>query len=467
MLLYATEFPTAEGATAADFIDLIKTWALGSPNYPWVADDLDVDLSEDLVSIEKSPHQIQLTLSDLDGDVYGAAHYRYVENGEREWVTELVSQEIGDHLWVSVRVHCKVLATGAVLPEVKKPYIIRQILAQFGGGDDAGLTIRDSPRLLEDSEVAYAAALISGEVRNRLPIVYVSSGWEGLYALDPKILAQVLSGSAHVVVEPSRQFSFRLKPICDGRNAYGGAIGIYWPSGQLPTERIFVESRNRREAISQIADRIQSALCQAQPSDMSTWMAVRALLARKRTAALRESGSGEVDDWIDAFSTEIEIKDQQLADARREVERLRAELRASERVSSTGGKLLPDGREQDLFPGERAEIVREALEHALASSGSESRKAHVLQDLVEAAPDTTFRDDLAARVKGVLENKRRLASRDKSELEALGFTLTEDGPHYKAVFRGDPRYQFSFPKTGSDHRGSLNLVSQVNKTLFK
>jgi hypothetical protein len=36
---------------------------------------------------------------------------------------------------------------------------------------------------------------------------------------------------AHVVVEPNRPFSLRLKIEVDSENVYGGTVGIYWPEG--------------------------------------------------------------------------------------------------------------------------------------------------------------------------------------------------------------------------------------------
>ncbi|PWM30905.1 MAG: hypothetical protein DBX58_07905 [Clostridiales bacterium] len=54
------------------------------------------------------------------------------------------------------------------------------------------------------------------------------------------------------------------------------------------------------------------------------------------------------------------------------------------------------------------------------------------------------------------------ASRGK--LRDLGFTIEEDGPHCKLVFK-DPRYMFTVAKTPSDYRGAKNLAGNICKAL--
>jgi hypothetical protein len=57
-------------------------------------------------------------------------------------------------------------------------------------------------------------------------------------------------------------------------------------------------------------------------------------------------------------------------------------------------------------------------------------------------------------------------AKTRSALAKLGFDISEDGKHYKAVFQGDGRYTFSISKTSSDHRAGKNTASDINKKLF-
>ncbi|MNY75750.1 hypothetical protein D3C86_2151140 [compost metagenome] len=54
----------------------------------------------------------------------------------------------------------------------------------------------------------------------------------------------------------------------------------------------------------------------------------------------------------------------------------------------------------------------------------------------------------------------------RAGLEALGFSLTEEGKHIKLVYQDDDRYTFILPKSGSDWRGGLNSASDIAKRIF-
>ena len=74
---------------------------------------------------------------------------------------------------------------------------------------------------------------------------------------------------------------------------------------------------------------------------------------------------------------------------------------------------------------------------------------------------------MAEQIKSAFATSGDLNPTARRLLEDLGFSITEDGRHYKAVFQGDGRYSFTIAKTSSDHRAGRNLASQINRTLFK
>src|SRR5690606_6863648 len=102
-------------------------------------------------------------------------------------------------------------------------------LTTFGGGSDSWLTVDDAPTRLGEVQVDEAVAIIDGRTPVALPVVYVSALSTHLPYIDPIELAEWLAGMAHVVVEPSRHFSFALARHVARRNPYGGAIGVFWP----------------------------------------------------------------------------------------------------------------------------------------------------------------------------------------------------------------------------------------------
>lgn len=465
MLVFATEFDTSTNASAEDFLEICRRWLIGSPRYPWSDADLIAPFAaNEIRQAEHGSFRASMAIAETGDHRIGAMQHRYLEDEKLEWVTEFVGREAANGMRVSVRVHCTSLVTGAEVPWAQKPYIVRLTIEQLGGGRDGGLVIAADPYRLSEDEVPFAAAALTGGLGNRLPVVFISAGLDGRPQLDANHLAKRLSGMAHVLVEPSRKFSFRLMPIAEQMNAYGGAIGLYWPDGES-FERTFVGARGPNATARFLEGRIQKALCQSQPTDLSTWMAVRALIARERVAALRDSGAEDLDEWIQAFDEERDSLRGELAETKAQVATLSAQLRGVRPDGDIGG-LLPAGSEQDLFPGERAEVVQHAIRQALSSASEDTRTAHILGDLV-SPEHVGVRDSLAAAVKSALQNAVKIGAKELAELTGLGFSTSDGGKHYKAVFRDDPRYTFTLHKTASDHRAPRNLVSQINRKLFK
>jgi len=465
MLVFATELQTATEASAEDFLEICRTWLTGGPQYPWKEDDLaSPEATNRLYQSERGSYEVAFAIAESGGTRTSAMQHRYRDDKQLEWVTELVGREMPEGLLASVRVHCTSIVIGVEVPWARKPYIIRQLIDKLGGGADGALTVREVPHFLSENEVELAAAAITGHLGNRLPVVYVSLGPDNQPHLNVRTLAKWLSGMAHVLVEPSRDFSFELMHKVDRSNAYGGAIGLYWPDGAA-FDRTFVGARGPEATARFLEKRVQKALCQSQPTDLSTWMAVRALVARERFAALRTSGTDNINEWIEAFDEERQSLQGQLAEAKSQIASLSAQLRGAYHSGETDG-LLSAGTEQDLFPGERAEVVQDALRQALSNVGEDTRAAHILSDLV-SREEVRVRESLAESVRAALQQKMSIGAREISELKALGFSVTDEGKHYKAVFRDDPRYRFTLHKTASDHRAPKNLVSQINRRLFK
>ncbi len=464
MLVFASEFPTGPSSTIEDFLDVCRIWLTGSPRYPWSENDLPPpEVHNETIKYEADGHVVKLVKASADGVRIGAMQHSYREENF-EWVTELVAREMETGLLASVRVHCTSLRTGIEVPWARKPYVIRQLLQTLGGGDDGGLKTGEEPHYLSDGSVDLAAEAISGRLRTRLPIVYVSVGADGRVQIDPGNLSRWLSGMAHVLVEPTREFSYQLMRASNGVNAYGGAIGLYWPDGGF-FEKTFVGSRGPSATARYLESKVQAALCQSQPTDLSTWMAVRALIASDRISALRSDQSADINEWVEAFDEERQSLQEQLDEAKVRISGLTSQLHAVQTSEQTGG-LLGGGQEQDLFPGERAEIVQDAIREALASSGEDSRRGHVLRDLV-SENQQHIRESLGASVKNTLQGKMKIGSAEIRELEELGFNISDEGKHLKAIFRNDPRYTFTLHKTASDHRTPKNLVALITRKLFR
>lgn len=467
MITFSTEFPLDPKNKPADVLRLACEWLSGSPHtsLPDEAfESLPVDDSREVRAGHESATLGAVAIGDQE---MAGLQYRRLEN-ELEWVTTIVARKDSAETLFSLQVSCEALGTAVRLPAPKKPYFIKQALSILGGGSDGEIPVGDKPFLLGEGDTHIAEALIKGEAKNRLPIVYVSVDFKDQLAVVPTDLAAFVAGLAHVVVEPSRAFSAALRQLVDGRNVYGGTLGVYWP--QSSARRSYYLDRFARDARAMqraISDDLRVALANRRLVSGCTWSHLQEHLSRLRIDRLRSTGSASVDDYVSAFDAEIRAKDQRLSDADAEIKRLNSDLR---RISATAGSssagLLKLGKEHDLWPNEIRDLIVAVLHDATRNLKDGSRRQHVVQDLLEANPQGAAADSMDADVKAALRTYRSMDAKVRAALGSLGFSITEDGKHYKATFRGDSRYMFTLPKTSSDHRAGKNAASEITSTLF-
>lgn len=467
MLSFATEFPVDGGRTVAEFLAAVREWLLGSPHTSFEQGDLAGFDHDDQWGRRKSNESIEVLQYNAAGAESAAVRYARVDRG-LEWVSTLVFARSSPSGWVGIRTSVESQHPAARLPAAKKPVFVRTFLDRLGGGHDGDLRVQTTAVVLANSDIDTASRAISGRAGCRMPVVYVSARFQGGHVVDPASLADQLSGMAHVLVEPNRPFSQRLMQEVEGQNVYGGTVGIYWPDGG--GRRSFFlgpEFENPNELERAVVDEVRTALTNRRPFARITWAAVQEQLSRKVFAALREQGSTEVERYVEEFDKELSAKKAELDDAEREIARLNAEVRKYQAQSPMQvGLSLRMSAEQDLYPGELLGIVRDALADSVARVPSDSRRMHVLQSLVGANPATGEAEAMRNKLKTLLRDFRGLDSRVRSALQDMGFAISEDGKHYKIIFQGDDRYTFTMPKSGSDHRGGLNLASDISRLLL-
>lgn len=467
MITFSTEFPLDPKNKASDVLRLACDWLAGSPHTLLPEDAFELIPNDEIREVRAGSESATLAaVTAVDHEIAGL-QYRKLEDA-LEWVTSIVARHDGVETLFSLQLSCEALGTVARLPAPKKPYLIKQVLATLSGGSDGEVPVGDKPFLLTETDTDIAAALIRGEAKNRLPIIYVSADFRDQHVIDPSQFSTFVSGLAHVVVEPSRTFSAALRPLVDGRNVYGGTIGVYWPQSSARTsyylDRFSGDARAMQRAIS---DDLRVALANRRLSSGCTWSHLQEQLSRRRIERLRDAGSASVDDYVAAFDADSKAKEALLAAADAEIVRLNADLkRISSKVGSSSAGLLKLGKEHDLWPGEIRDLVVSVLHDSLRNMKDGSRRQHVIADLLEANPQSTALASMAVEIKSALKTYRSMDAKTLSTLTGIGFTISEDGKHYKAIFRGDARYMFTFPKTSSDHRAGRNVGSDITSTLF-
>jgi len=411
--------------------------------------------------------RIDAIIASSGGEERAALKYTIVEN-DLQWDTFVVFSAREVDAWVGIRVTCESMQTATRLPAAKKPIIVRSLLRDLGGGVDGGLLVQEAPLFLKNGEIDLAARLIVGEVECHLPIVYTSYGFDGDYSVDPMSLANKLSGMAHVVVEPNRPFSRRLQIEVGSENVYGGTVGVYWPSGGGRRSFFLGGENPTPKALERaIVEEVRTALLNRRPLVRCTWSSAQEALSRSVYEALKNAGSREVEKYINAFDLEMKAKNEKLEDAENEILRLQSELRKYESRMSEGGAVsLKAGEEQDLYPGELLDIVIDAMVGSIDRVQPDSRRQHVLRAMCNSNPGTGETGRRKEFLKELLRDYRSMDGKTKGGLKNLGFSIEEDGKHYKLVYQGDDRYIFPLPKSGSDRRGGLNCASDIAKRIF-
>ena len=151
-----------------------------------------------------------------------------------------------------------------------------------------------------------------------------------------------------------------------------------------------------------------------------------------------------------------------------EVQRLTAELQGLRMRYSDKDKspVLYLGEEKDLYTGEIKEIILEIMSEYQKSCKEDSRRWHIISDLVESNEFKGIPEKRRERLKNALRGYKSLNGSLKSLLETLGFEISDDGKHYKWTYYGDHRYVATVAKTCSDNRAGMNLSSIIDKTMF-
>lgn len=467
MLTFATEFPVDTAKSASDFLLVMRKWVEDSPHTKFLAEDLD-DLSIEAEFVRTAGNQSirSIGVTQGTGDEYFAFRNSVTDAGI-SWETSIVFSKTAAGSWIGVRTSNESHKPVAKLPAAKKPYAVKLLLQSLGGGLDGEVSVEPKAVWLGNDDIGFAARLIDGSSGCRLPVVYVSAGFDGKYAVSPNDLAHDLSGMAHVVVEPNRPFSRRLQIEVGSQNIYGGAIGIYWPEGT--GRRAFFS--DRMDSVSElrwtVVEEVRAALLNRRPLSQCTWEVVESAVRRTEFELLKASGSSELDTYIHTFDADLRARDQRLAAAEVEIARLQREVvRLQAQDSSTLGMGLKTGNEQNFFQGEIAGIVSEALADCASRAQAGSRRSHVLAALVEANPRNNVSSKKRDKIKSLLRNYRSMDAATKAGLEDLGFSISDDGKHYKLVYQDDDRYVFPLPKSGSDYRGGLNSASDIAKRIF-
>lgn len=248
MSLFATEFSTTADLTQAAFTAEIIGWLRGVRDSRILAEATEQDLDADAPLLRAASGE---TLAMLrlagEGDAFALGFRHDLPDSEnRIWRTEGVLRRADEASGTILRIRgqCIAAASVAQLHARRRPHLIRALLERGIGGRDGVLQIQTTPHLLRDTEddQLLASDITEGKATRHLPVVYVSAISTNRWIAGRDELSRLaldLAGVAHVVLEPRRELSFRVKELTNGRNVYGGTIGIAVPQLGI-VRRLFI-----------------------------------------------------------------------------------------------------------------------------------------------------------------------------------------------------------------------------------
>ena len=466
MLTFNTQFPVNESKTIEDLLETVKIWILESPHSKLPKEDiLRISYGNDY-NIKSPSESIQLLHLKRDNhELLGVKHTTTQES--IRWTTEISGSKKEFSFWISIQVSCDNSVPTHKIPNTKKPHIIKLILNNLGGGTDGEIQVSSHAKCLNSKQIELAKEIINGASSNLMPVIYASAGNNDSPAINTEELAYHLSGMAHLIIEPNRDFSFDLRHETGRKNAYGGAVAIYWPEGLgrylfLPWGKY----ENPKQIELEAKQVIKTALLSMRPLKDCNWQHITEQKSRIALDALKSSGSSRIEEYIEHFDTEIQSLRDEVLKLERENSRLNSQAFYRSNDQQSDSINIPS-EESDLYHGEHQDIVIDALEALLAQTPEKhKRRRDVISGILKKNKKTGKRKALIKEVKEILNQYQKMDDRTKKSLERLGFEIISEDNHYKLVFNCDHRYHIPIAKTPSDFRSGKNTASDLCGTLF-
>ena len=464
MLTFKTQFPIAVSTVMSEFMDCCRIWVVKSPHTK-LASEIPSGVREGKFGDDTEAANFGFFESETISS--GGIRYEKTDDDGVRWVTDVIGHKSEKSFWVSVQLNVDSELPVERLEQGKRPYIVKLLMEKFAGGYDGELSVTDDPIFLASTDTDLAEKIICAGTGSVMPAVYVSRDHSGALILDPNLLAKWLSGMAHVVVEPSRKFSSQITRQVYGENVYGGAVAIYWPDGV--GKWIYLPSKWSSPSALQaaISKKIRISLLYQRLRRECTWSYLQEVTSRQKLEILRASGSDNIEEYIGHFDKEILAKDEEIQRLEAELVRARYSKRGIQYSSGDEEHTISlETSESDLYQGEQVGLIIESLKSAATSAEPHSRRRNILDALVVSNDNPGDRDEILERLKELLRQYTSMTAPVRAEFANLGFTIYEEGKHYKLLFQDDARYPFVLPKTGSDWRGGLNAFSDLKKRLF-
>ena len=501
MLLFSTILEIKPSLSKEAFIQLVIEWNQNSPHVSNIIPNLawngerNIRWGNDTVWMEIVEYRNQNII---------AVRYEIKEENGAVWDSDYIMNF--SSMKMSIRLDRSFIQDALnINPKFSTPHFITLLIEHGYLKDDGNFPINRDPIIINDSNIHNLADIINEEAVYRLPVVFISKTHVNDNPVDISLLASKLKGVAHVLVQQSNEQNRKLMELCNRKNEYYGAIGIYYPNRAVRHKKFLYRSIGQDSFLLEKVARAVIQYNNSQQIDiLYTWQGVNNALLRDRLISQREEriaaeqamkqAEKEYLRLMDAKDEEqkqfkkkamedaradaellIEQFDADMARLQRQVEELTRQNEALQyenqglhsKLQDSGSiPLLFMGDEHDFFQGEIKDLILSVLSDSINNLQPKSRRSDVVKDIIRNNNYRKCSTERAAKVKAVLKNYSGMTNKVRQVLEEMGFVLSGDGKHIKAVYYGDGRYILTLAKTPSDHRSGKNDASDGAKVCF-
>ena len=406
-----------------------------------------------------------------------------VDKHDELWTTDIVLNEINHEIQLRLAREKKIVSV-----EYDRgfniPYMFKKLVRDGIGGMDYGLPISDSPIYIDETNIGIIVDIINQNKRYDLPVIYISHPFVSEdYEIDVVELAKDMAGSAHVLVEKDSSISTNLRGLTDGKNAYNGAVDIFynddsfrylkWPEVTSNQYRYKVSHavysrmamRNIDEANSLSAIRLRNKIKKLNASDKeSQKLAFRIDELEEKYKESQEYFELALDE-IKGLEKRVNELENENYDLKIKVNALTESLKRKQ--GSSTEMLSFDYTEEQFYEDEIKRIVLECIRATISTYGEDEQKRrdyHILSDIIQHNSCSEKGNDIKQEMLRILR-KNKLSRSDVSGLCGLGFEL-QSGSHDKYVFHSDDRYIITVSNSPSDYRNGENLAHEGINLIF-
>lgn len=476
MLLYSTILDINSTMTKDAFIQLVIEWNNNNPHEVNRISDITWNNEQ---NIRFGDDNLWMEIQQYPSKNIIAVRYEKVTTDGVTWDTDYImnfnDMKLSIQLDRSYREDA--LVTNAIF---STPLFISHLIEHGYLEDDGNLAITNRPLMITEKNLEVLAGVLPGKVKHQLPIVFVSKTQANEDPVDVLLLASKLKGAAHVLVQEDCRTNKDIRIICDEENDYNGTIGIYYPNELLGYKRCAYRDIDGIKEI--LLDRVLHYIFEfgnLQNIDtLYTWQGVsNALLNERLSVQLEKLQKAEQDkektqnenaELYSAFDEEFRELQQKIEELTKRNDALICENAGllSKLQRSTAQPILYQGEEEEFYPGEIKDFVLSILADAVENIEKDSRKQHIVIDIVESNGFKHLAEEKKQRLKSLLKGYKTVSSSMKQELVDMGFEISDDGKHYKLVYNGDSRYTIALAKTPSDNRSGDNIIGTISRKVF-